>query len=326
MLLIGPVALKLGSTGYRFIRYYTGNLSYRRVGPPPALLRVIAPMVVLSTVVVMASGVALLFAGPQSRDTLLPIHKVSFVVWAAFTGIHVLGHLPAVPTALRADYGASAQWSHDATGRAGRVLSLAGALTAGVVLAILVIPEFGPWLHASGAVSPPPLRIEMRHHATNTRDAALRKLARINRWLIAGSVALTAVLSEVAAQAFPGKSARQAHRAQPPSTRAARASQAAPDAPNPAGATGEAPSTTTEAAPETVQEAPQSAEAPAESAPAPESAQEPSAPQEPAPESAPPAGIRSGPGTGAPAGILGSGHLGWILRCSRATLASAAIQ
>lgn len=150
MLLVGPVALKLGSTGYRFIRYYSGNLSYRRAGPPPVLLRMIAPMVVLSTIVVMASGVALLFAGPQSRDTLLPIHKVSFVVWAAFTGIHVLGHLPAVPRALRADYGAPAKLSHDTTGRAGRFLSLAGALTAGAVLAILVIPEFGPWLHSSG--------------------------------------------------------------------------------------------------------------------------------------------------------------------------------
>ena len=118
MLLIGPVALKLGSTGYRFVRYYSGNASYRRVGPPPALLRVIAPMVVLSTVVVLASGVVLLFAGPQSRDSLLPIHKVSFIVWAAFTGIHLLGHLPAIPKALRADYGTSAQWSHDVTGRA----------------------------------------------------------------------------------------------------------------------------------------------------------------------------------------------------------------
>jgi hypothetical protein len=150
MLLIGPVALKLGSTGYRFARYYTGNESYRRAGPPPALLRAVAPMVVLSTVVVLASGVALLFIGPSSRDALLPIHKISFVVWAAFTAIHVLGHLPAVPKALRADYGASAQWSQDVTGRAGRVLSLAGALTAGVVIAILVIPEFGSWVHASG--------------------------------------------------------------------------------------------------------------------------------------------------------------------------------
>ena len=150
MLLIGPVALKLGSTGYRFARYYTGNLSYRRVGPPPALLRAIAPMVVLSTVVVLGSGVVLLLAGPQSRDSWLPIHKVSFFVWAAFTGIHLLAHLPAVPKALRADYGASAQWSRDVTGRAGRVLSLASALAAGVVLAILVIPQFGPWLDTYG--------------------------------------------------------------------------------------------------------------------------------------------------------------------------------
>jgi hypothetical protein len=150
MLLIGPVALKLGSTGYRFVRYYTGTPSYRRAGPPAALLRAIAPIVVLSTVVVLASGVALLFVGPSSRGTLLPIHKISFIVWAAFTGIHVLGHLPAVPKALRADYGASAQWSGDVTGRAGRVLSLAGALVAGVVIAILVIPEFGSWVHDSG--------------------------------------------------------------------------------------------------------------------------------------------------------------------------------
>ncbi len=150
MLLIGPVALKMGSTGYRFVRYYSGNPRYRRRGPPPALLRVIAPVVLLSTVVVLVSGVVLLFAGPQSRDTLLPIHKVSFIFWAAFTGVHLLGHLPAVPEAVRADYGSSAPWSHDVTGRAGRVLSLAGALVAGAVLAILVIPEFGAWVNASG--------------------------------------------------------------------------------------------------------------------------------------------------------------------------------
>ena len=61
----------------------------------------------LSTVVVFASGVALLFAGPSSRGTLLPIHKVSFIVWLAFTALHVLAHLPEICRALRADYGAS---------------------------------------------------------------------------------------------------------------------------------------------------------------------------------------------------------------------------
>ncbi len=149
MVLIPPVLLKLSSTGYRFVRYYTGDHTYRRKGPPAAALRMIAPMVVISTAAVLATGVALLFVGPQSRGTLLSLHKVSFFIWIAFTALHVLGHLPEMPQALRGDYGRSAQWSSDVTGRAGRALSLAGALVAGVVLAILVLPEFGPWLHAS---------------------------------------------------------------------------------------------------------------------------------------------------------------------------------
>jgi hypothetical protein len=34
ILLIGPVLLKMASTGYRFIRYYAGTVEYRRKGPP----------------------------------------------------------------------------------------------------------------------------------------------------------------------------------------------------------------------------------------------------------------------------------------------------
>jgi hypothetical protein len=52
-----------------------------------------------------------------------------------------------LPEALRADYSSSTRLSSDVTGRSGRTIALAGALVAGVVLAILVIPEFGPWLH-----------------------------------------------------------------------------------------------------------------------------------------------------------------------------------
>jgi len=148
MLLIGPVVLKLSTTGYRFVRYYTANPHYRRKGPPALPLRVMAPMVVVSTVVVFASGVALLFAGPSSRQTLLPIHKVSFVLWLALTGLHVLAHLPTIMPALRADYGSSARLSGGVGGRAGRSLALGFALTAGVVLAVLVLPQFGPWLAA----------------------------------------------------------------------------------------------------------------------------------------------------------------------------------
>jgi hypothetical protein len=153
MLLIGPVALKLASTGYRFVRYYTRNASYRLKGPPHALLRMIAPMIVITTVVVFASGVALLFAGPSSRATLLPIHKVSFIVWIVFTAPHVLAHLLALPKAWRADYARprAAALRSEAAGRGGRVIALAGALVAGVVLAIVLIPEFAAWTSHAGA-------------------------------------------------------------------------------------------------------------------------------------------------------------------------------
>jgi hypothetical protein len=147
MLLIGPVLLKLASTGYRFARYYTANPPYRRKGPPATPMRLLAPLVVLSTVVVFGSGVALLFAGPSSRSTLFPIHKFSFFAWLALIGLHVLGHLADLPAPLRADYGVNAgSWIRE-PGRDGRILSLAGMLVAGLVLAVLVIPEFGPWVN-----------------------------------------------------------------------------------------------------------------------------------------------------------------------------------
>ena len=44
MLLLGPVALKVGSVFYRFVRYYTGSEPYRRKGRP-APLRVIGPVI-----------------------------------------------------------------------------------------------------------------------------------------------------------------------------------------------------------------------------------------------------------------------------------------
>ena len=148
LVLIGPLVLKLASTGYRFTRYYTGNPRYRDKGAPPTPLRLIAPVVVISTVVVMASGVALLIGGPRSRGTFLLIHKASFFVWIAFTALHVLGHLPDLWDGLRADYGPAARLSGAPDGRAGRALSLAGALILGVVIAILLLPQLGPWLHA----------------------------------------------------------------------------------------------------------------------------------------------------------------------------------
>lgn len=139
LMLIRPVTLKLGSTGYRFARYYTHNAHYRRKGPPPPLLRWTAPAVVLSTLVVLASGVWLLLAGPRSRDAVLPIHKVGFIVWLSFTSVHVLGHVAALPRVAVAEY------TSPAAGRGWRAFALTVALAAGLAVAVMLVPQFHAW-------------------------------------------------------------------------------------------------------------------------------------------------------------------------------------
>ncbi len=149
LLLLPPVGLKMASTGYRFVRYYTHDPVYRRKGPPELFMRMLAPLVVLLTVVVFATGVALLFLGPSSQGQLLKIHKLSFFAWLAVTAVHVLGHLPDLARVFGIG-GAPRErtdWGGTANGRAGRAMSLAAAIVLGTVIAILLIPEFGPWLN-----------------------------------------------------------------------------------------------------------------------------------------------------------------------------------
>jgi hypothetical protein len=101
VLLIPPALLKTASTGWRMVRYYTGNRGYRSAGPPPMLLRWLGPLVVLSSLVLLGSGVLLILAGPggsRSPMPFLPVapltaHKASFVVWAVVTGLHTLARL-----------------------------------------------------------------------------------------------------------------------------------------------------------------------------------------------------------------------------------------
>ncbi len=150
LLLIGPTALKMATTGYRFVRYYAGSLVYRHKGPPEILLRLLAPVLVVSTVVVFVTGVLLLFEGPSHRGLLLLAHKASFIVWLAVTGLHVLGHLPRIGKSLRVAR-ADTRQEGLSPGSAGRNLAIVGALVAGVVLALVLIPDFSVWT-ASGAI------------------------------------------------------------------------------------------------------------------------------------------------------------------------------
>jgi hypothetical protein len=173
LLLIGPVALKMASTGYRFLRYYTADEVYQRKGPPPPVLRGLAPLVLLLTAALYASGVLLLVLGPDHRGRLLLIHKVSFIGWLALTAVHVIGHLPEIlrflrvrrspeleeleeliQRATRAPADASPvepSADHPLPGRNGRGIAIASAFVFGLVLVVALLPDFGAWTSAFGS-------------------------------------------------------------------------------------------------------------------------------------------------------------------------------
>ena len=146
LLLIPPVALKLGSTGYRLLRYYTRAAEYVRKGPPLLVMRMlVAPVLVAATLVVFATGVTLLAVGPGG-GFVLGLHKASFIVWLGAFGIHVLAYALRVPGLVAADWGGGSRRS----GAALRVGVVAFALLVGLTVALTVLPAAGPWLHASG--------------------------------------------------------------------------------------------------------------------------------------------------------------------------------
>jgi hypothetical protein len=139
ILLAGPIGLKLGATGYRFARYYTGEAAYRRKGPPTLSLRLLAPVLVLSTLSLFSSGFVLMLEGAFRSPRIMLIHKASFVIWIGVAGLHVLSHLPQLGRSLRAVRG-----SHltVAPGAAGRWLAVSVAVAAGLALAIVLSAHF----------------------------------------------------------------------------------------------------------------------------------------------------------------------------------------
>jgi hypothetical protein len=141
MLLVPPIALKLASVGYRFVRYYTGSASYRAAGPPRWIMRALGPVVVLTTVTLFASGIVLIVFGRNGLT--LGIHKLSFFVWFGAMAIHVLGHIRRLPGAV------AEEWSRRTRGRgtAVRVGALGVSLALGVALAALTVHLAGPWAH-----------------------------------------------------------------------------------------------------------------------------------------------------------------------------------
>jgi hypothetical protein len=136
--LLGPLALKLASVGNRFVFYYTGSPAYIRKGPPRIGLRLLAIPLVLTTAVLMASGIGLLVTGPSDPGPFVFLHNATFVLWLPIATIHVVAYVGRVPVLVREG------WSLRGV-RAGGIDLTIGAALAGVIAAIALLPVAVPW-------------------------------------------------------------------------------------------------------------------------------------------------------------------------------------
>lgn len=152
-LLIPPALLKTATTGWRIGRYYLGDEPYRQSGPPPLLLRLLGPLVVLSTLSLLATGVLLLILGEQTsqaevinligqRVTWVTLHQGAFVVWGVVTGLHLLGRIvPALRIITQRRVTKVPGWPI-------RITTLAIALASAAALALLLVHADGNWATA----------------------------------------------------------------------------------------------------------------------------------------------------------------------------------
>ncbi|HVS49165.1 MAG TPA: hypothetical protein VHJ99_09705 [Candidatus Dormibacteraeota bacterium] len=140
-LLIPPLVLKMASTGYRFVRYYSSNPSYRRAGPPRWPMRLLAPIVVLSTAVLFTTGLELWLFGLRFGSVWVVAHKLSFVLWLPAAGIHILWYLRRSAETAAEEFGSAAPPA--ALTRRGLVV---GSLVAGAALALATQTYQSPFI------------------------------------------------------------------------------------------------------------------------------------------------------------------------------------
>lgn len=149
VLLVPPALLKTATTGWRIARYYAGNAAYRSAGPPPLVLRVLGPLVVLTTLALLGSGVVLVLVGDVAgRQALLTVvgqrvdwitvHQAAFVVWGVATGLHVLART--VP-AWQLVWSSAA----DVPGLRARLTALLAVGVLGIACIAWVLPHSGGW-------------------------------------------------------------------------------------------------------------------------------------------------------------------------------------
>jgi succinate dehydrogenase/fumarate reductase cytochrome b subunit len=145
LMLIPPVVVKLGSTVWRMISYYRGVPEYRRKGPPPWWLRVLGPVLGVLTILVLASGVLLIFGPHPVYGAALFIHKKIFYLWLAAIALHVAAH---ILNAVRWAYRDTARRLRVSTpGTRQRLAIVFGCVVIGTALGLALAGRAPTYLH-----------------------------------------------------------------------------------------------------------------------------------------------------------------------------------
>jgi hypothetical protein len=161
----GPILLKLSSAGYRFVQYYRGDHTYRRRGVPATALRVLAPLLILCTLGLLATGLTLLLIGPSARQPVLLFHKLFFFSWLAIVGLHILLHLPDIArvrsharqarrTIPRLPTTARRTRQGTLPGARARTTALLVSVLLGLTLATALTARFHIWAHRGPVAGP----------------------------------------------------------------------------------------------------------------------------------------------------------------------------
>ncbi len=147
-IVIGLVAVplvlgKLAISTYRFTRFYVGDTDFVEAGPPWLPLRVIAPLLVATTVLVIGSGIELVVAGPSSfSDTFLgAAHTLLALIWFFLLALHALAYYLRSYHSVKKDFRSTLRRFQGSKKRDGASLRI-GLLLATLVLGWLLALQF----------------------------------------------------------------------------------------------------------------------------------------------------------------------------------------
>jgi len=142
--LIPAILLKLASTGWRFVSYYTGRDAYVRRGPPRLAMRLLAPLLVAVTAVLFASGVAMGFLHGHDLAVARRLHGPASVVWLGLLGVHVLVYLRRALISGSEDVALPPR--EPARGAFARIGAIAAVALAGVMIGVATVPLQHHWI------------------------------------------------------------------------------------------------------------------------------------------------------------------------------------